>query len=172
MYFKNQRGECTGQLPTYFRFLFQSNPFHIFLYNPNYPTYLFYLLKLNNIHHIVYNAQKNIIFICLSSEDNSLNVEHLYSYHGDDMTFAGKYQIQSPGLSTAISQNGERVFVAPTDADEVGVFVVEFSQNTKLEKNYYLSAGNLASRGIALDSDEENLYLLVNSICHLNILFP
>ena len=95
-------------------------------------------------------------------EDNSLKVEHLYSYHGDDMTFAGKYQIQSPGLSTAISQNGERVFVAPTDADEVGVFVIEFSQNTKLEKNYYLSAGNLTSRGIALDSDEENLYLLVN----------
>ena len=117
---------------------------------------------VGDIHHIVYNAQKNIIFICLSTEDNSLKVEHLYSYHGDDMTFAGKYQIQSPGLSTAISQNGERVFVAPTDADEVGVFVIEFSQNTKLEKNYYLSAGNLASRGIALDSDEENLYLLVN----------
>ena len=78
------------------------------------------------------------------------------------MTFAGKYQIQSPGLPAAISQNGERVFVAPTDADEVGVFVIEFSQNTKLEKNYYLSAGNLTPRGIALDSDEENLYLLVN----------
>ena len=117
---------------------------------------------VGNVHHIVHNAQKNIIFICLSTEDNSLKVEHLYSYHGDDMTFAGKYQIQSPGLSTAISQNGERVFVAPTDADEVGVFVIEFSQNTKLEKNYYLSAGNLTARGIALDSDEENLYLLVN----------
>ena len=78
------------------------------------------------------------------------------------MTFAGKYQIKSPGLSAAISQNGDRVFVAPTDADEAGVFIIEFSQSTKLEESYYLSAGNLAPRGLALDQDEENLYLLVN----------
>ena len=117
---------------------------------------------VGDIHHIVYNTQKNIVFICLSARDNSLKVEHLYSYHGDDMTFAGKYQIKSPGLSAAISQNGDRVFVAPTDADEAGVFIIEFSQSTKLEESYYLSAGNLAPRGLALDQDEENLYLLVN----------
>ena len=78
------------------------------------------------------------------------------------MTFAGKYQIKSPGRATAISQNGERIFVAPTNADEIGVFIIEFSQDTKLEENYYLSAGNLTARGIVLDSSEKYLYLLVN----------
>ena len=117
---------------------------------------------VGDIHHVVYNAQKGIIFICLSDKDNSLQVQHLYSYYGDDMTFAGKYQIKSPGLSTAISQDGERIFVAPTNADEIGVFIIEFSQDTKLEKNYYLSAGNLTARGIVLDSSEKYLYLLVN----------
>ena len=117
---------------------------------------------VGNIHHIVYNAYKNIVFVCLSDEDNSDQVQHLYSYYGNDMTFAGKYQLKSPGLAAAISQNGDRVFAAPMDADEIGVFIIEFSQETKLEKNYYLSAGNLTSRGIILDANEEFLYSLVN----------
>ena len=44
----------------------------------------------------------------------------------------------------------------------MGVFIIEFSQETKLENNYYLSAGNLTARGIALDTNEEYLYILVN----------
>jgi len=114
------------------------------------------------IHHLVYNYQKEIIFISLSDENNDIDVKHVYSYNGNDMTSAGKYQINSAGLATAISQDGERIFVAPTDADEMGVFIVEFSQNTKLENNYYLSAGNLAARGMVLDTNQEYLYILVN----------
>tara|TARA_X000000950_G_scaffold88447_1_gene111301 strand:- start:880 stop:1938 length:1059 start_codon:yes stop_codon:yes gene_type:complete len=117
---------------------------------------------VGNVHHIVYNTYKNIVFVCLSDKNNSTQVQHLYSYYGNDMTFAGKYQLKSPGLATAISQNGERVFAAPMDADEIGVFIIEFSQETKLEKNYYLSAGNLTARGIILDANETFLYLLVN----------
>ena len=64
--------------------------------------------------------------------------------------------------STAISQDGEQIFVPPTDAGGVGIFVIEFSQNTKLEKNYYLPAKKLTFHFIALESKEENLYLLVD----------
>ena len=38
----------------------------------------------------------------------------------------------------------------------------ENERETKLEKNYYLSAGNLTSRGIILDANEEFLYLVVH----------
>ena len=78
------------------------------------------------------------------------------------MTFAGKYQIKSPGLAVTITPDGERIFAAPKDSDEIGVFIIEFSQNTKLETNYYLSAGNLSKRGICIDPNEKYLYTLVN----------
>ena len=65
--------------------------------------------------------------------EEDVSVQHVYSYNGSDMTFAGKYLIKSPGLAVAVSMDGLRVFTAPTDADEMGVFVIEFYKKTKLE---------------------------------------
>ena len=48
-----------------------------------------------------------------------------YSYNANDMTFAGKYQIKSPGLAVTITPDGERIFAAPKDSDEIGVFIIE-----------------------------------------------
>ncbi len=117
---------------------------------------------VGNVNHIIYNIEKKIILTCIKDKNEISNVQHVYSYHSEDMTFAGKYQIKSPGLAVAITEDGNRVFAAPTDSDEIGVFVIEFSQNTKLETNYYLSAGNLAKRGIIIDPGEKYIYSLVN----------
>ncbi len=117
---------------------------------------------IGDVHHIVYNQAKNIILTCISDQEQNFDVRHVYSYFGTDMTFAGKYLINSPGLAVAISQDGERVFTAPTEADEIGVFIIEFEQSTKLETNYFLSAGNFTERGLAIDTNGEYLYSLVN----------
>jgi len=114
------------------------------------------------IHHFLYDSQSNSIFTCISSNDESISIQHVYSYHCDDMTFAGKYLIKSPGLAVAIDPIQERVFIAPTDSDKIGVFIVEFDQQTKLEQNYYLSAGNLTDRGLVVNSNGSELFLLVN----------
>lgn len=114
------------------------------------------------IHHFIFEAQSNTIFTCISSNDENVEIQHVYSYHCDDMTFAGKYLIKSPGLAVAIDPNQERVFAAPTDSDKIGVFVVEFDQQSKLEQNYYLSAGNLSDRGLVINTNGNHLYLLVN----------
>ena len=114
------------------------------------------------VHHFVYCSSNNTVFACISSIEEDVSVRHVYSYNGSDMTFAGKYLIKSPGLAVAVSMDGQRVFTAPTDADEMGVFVIEFDQQTKLESNYFLSAGNLTDRGLILDSQNQFLYILVN----------
>jgi len=114
------------------------------------------------VHHFVYCSSNNTVFACISSMEEDVSVQHVYSYNGSDMTFAGKYLIKSPGLAVAVSMDGLRVFTAPTDADEMGVFVIEFDQKTKLESNYFLSAGNLTDRGLILDSQNQFLYILVN----------
>ena len=117
---------------------------------------------VGNINHLIYNNEKDIILTCISDKENIANIQHVYSYNANDMTFAGKYQIKSPGLAVTITPDGERIFAAPKDSDEIGVFIIEFSQNTKLETNYYLSAGNLSKRGICIDPNEKYLYTLVN----------
>ncbi len=117
---------------------------------------------VGSINHLIYNYEKNIVLTCISDKENIANIEHVYSYNANDMTFAGKYQIKSPGLAITITPDGDRIFAAPKDSDEIGVFIIEFSQNTKLETNYYLSAGNLAKRGICVDPNEKYIYTLVN----------
>ena len=52
------------------------------------------------------------------------------------MTFAGKYLTKSAGLATSVSKDGNRIFIAPQDADEIGVFIIEFDHETKLEKKF------------------------------------
>ncbi|MBT3589941.1 MAG: beta-propeller fold lactonase family protein [Candidatus Marinimicrobia bacterium] len=115
------------------------------------------------INHFVFNASSNSLFLCASNEDEESTVKHVYSYNGDNLTFAGKFLIKSPGLGVSVTQNGEKVFIAPMDADPMGIFVVEFDAETKLEKNYYLSAGNLTRRGILLSPDEKSFYVLVDT---------
>ncbi len=115
------------------------------------------------INHFIYNASTNSLFLCASNVEEELQIQHVYSYHGSTLTFAGKYLIKSPGLGVTTSQNGERVFIAPTDADPMGIFVVEFNGDTKLENNYYLAAGNLLKRGIVLSPDEQYIYILVDT---------
>ena len=113
------------------------------------------------VHHFIFDKNSNTLFTCLSAPDDQEYIQHVYSYHGSNLTFAGKYLIKSPGLGVAVYQS--KIFTAPKDADESGVFVVEFDQSTKLEKNYYLSAGNLSSRGIVVDPNGEYIYVLINS---------
>lgn len=93
-------------------------------------------------------------------EDRGL-VKDLWAFSADDLTLTGKFEIKSPALGLALSRDGRRLFVAPTDADEAGVFIVEFDTQTKLETNYFLAAGNLRERGIAIDNNDQYLYVAV-----------
>ena len=54
---------------------------------------------------------KNIILTCISDKENIANIQHIYSYNANDMTFAGKYQIKSPGLAVTITPDGERILL-------------------------------------------------------------
>ena len=117
---------------------------------------------IGSINHCMYEPISNSIFLCISNKDEDSGVQHVYSYNASNMTFAGKYLTKSAGLATSVSKDGNRIFIAPQDADEIGVFIIEFDHETKLEKKYYLSAGNLTKRGLILDTDSGYLYALVH----------
>ena len=117
---------------------------------------------VGSINHFLYEPINNSILLCIRSNEESSIVQHVYSYNANSMTFSGKYLTKSAGLAVGVSEDGNRVFIAPTDADDIGVFIIEFDNQTKLESNYYLSAGNLTKRGLVLHTETSYIYTLVN----------
>ena len=101
------------------------------------------------------------LYLGLADPEERGHVKDLWAFSADDLTLTGKFEIKSPALGLALSRDGRRLFVAPTDADEAGVFIVEFDTQTKLETNYFLAAGNLRERGIAIDNNDQYLYVAV-----------
>ena len=111
-------------------------------------------------HFIISN---DILYLCLSNKDDNNEVVSVYSYDSNTLTFTGKYQIGSPGLGIVVDKENEQVFISPKDADENGVFIIEFDALTKLEKNYYLAAGNLKEKCMVIDQTSSYIYILVNT---------
>ncbi|MDE2998653.1 MAG: hypothetical protein OXU79_06195 [Gemmatimonadota bacterium] len=115
------------------------------------------------INDFVIGPLNEHLYLGLADPEDRGHVKDLWAFSADDLTLTGKYEIKSPALGLALSRDGRRLFVAPTDADEAGVFIVEFDTQTKLEKRYFLAAGNLTERGIAIDNSDEYLYLAVHT---------
>lgn len=115
------------------------------------------------INHFVLGPKENQIFVCLADMNDHTTVQDVYAYSTEDLSQTGKFETKSAGMGVAVSKDGNRVFVAPTDADGAGVFIIEFDGETKLEKNYYLVAGNLKERGLVIDRNDRFLYVVVNT---------
>lgn len=115
------------------------------------------------INDFIYDPTGGQLFLCLADEKDHTRVRDILAFSTDDLTLTGKFEIKSAGMGVAVSKDGKRVFVAPTDADAAGVFIVEFDAETKLEKEYYLVAGNLKHKGIVIDQTDQYLYVVVNS---------
>ena len=115
------------------------------------------------INDFVYGPNGDQVFLCLADEDDHTTVRDVLAFSTTDLTLTGKFEIESAGMGVAVSRDGKRVFVAPTDADGAGVFIVEFDGETKLEKEYYLVAGNLKAKGIVIDQNDQYLYVAVDS---------
>ncbi|MFQ6677492.1 MAG: YncE family protein [Fidelibacterota bacterium] len=115
------------------------------------------------INHFIISQDKKTLFLCLTNPDDHSTVNSVYAYNAETLTFAGQYKIKSPGMGVAVSGDNDRIFIAPTDADKNGVFVVEFDAKTKLESHYYLVAGNLKERCLVIDQNADYFYVLVNT---------
>ncbi len=115
------------------------------------------------INHFVVSDDGATAFLCLADPMDHSRGKNVWAFNTADLTLKGKFEAKSAGMGVAVSPDGKRVFVAPTDADGAGVFVIEFDGETKLEKNYYLVAGNLKARGIVIDNSDQYLYVIVNT---------
>ena len=115
------------------------------------------------INHFIMGPNGDQLFICMADGNDDNTVQSVFAYNSEDLTLKGEYDIHSAGMGVAVSKDGKRVFCAPSKSEEAGVFITEFDSETKIEKEYYLAAGNVKARGMVLDNDERYLYVIVNT---------
>lgn len=116
-----------------------------------------------SINHFIQATDESLLFVGFTNRENRQHVKDVWIYRAEDLSLEGKFEVRSPGLGVALSPDGRSIFVAPTEADETGVFVVEFDLASKLPQHYYLVAGNLKKRGILMSPSGDYFYVLVDT---------
>ncbi len=115
------------------------------------------------IHETVLSHDLQTLYVGMSDKNNPHDVKNVWAYSTDDLSLKGKYKINSAGLAMGLTPDDNTLFVAPMDADGAGVFVVEFDVDTKLESHYYMTNGDLKSKGLVVDTSGDYLYIAINS---------
>lgn len=102
-------------------------------------------------------------FLCYTDPIDPARVRDVVAFRTANLAYAGKYQLTSSGQSVAVSADGKRIYIAPTDEEQAGAFIVEFNADTKIEAEYYMLAGAIKARGLTIDHENRYLYAIVNT---------
>ena len=95
---------------------------------------------------------------------NGLPLDHSAVYDTDNLKHISNLDVGSIPLAIAYDAIGEHIYISPTDVDDNGMFIVEFSIDTQLQTNYYQVAGLLGSHALVVDPKGEYIYAAVDDL--------
>ena len=106
------------------------------------------------------------VIVALDGTDpvDGLVLDHASVYAIDDLNHISNLDVGSVPLAIAYDAVGEHIYISPTDVDDNGMFIVEFSTTTQLQTNYYQVAGLLGSHALAVDPKGEYIYAAVDDL--------
>ena len=91
-------------------------------------------------------------------------LDHASVYNINDLNHIGNLDVGSIPLAIAYDVVGQHIYLSPTDVDDNGMFIVEFSIDTQLQTNYYQVAGLLGSHTLIVDPKGEYIYAAVDDL--------
>ena len=95
---------------------------------------------------------------------DGLKVDHASVYDNDNLHHISNLDVGSIPLAVAYDSVGNHIYISPTDVDDNGMFIVEFSIETQLQTNYYQVAGLLGSHALVVDPKGEYIYAAVDDL--------
>ena len=106
------------------------------------------------------------VVIALSGTDpvTGRNLDHAPVYDIDQLDHVSNLDVGSTPLAIAYDAVGNHIYISPTDVDDNGMFIIEFSVDTQLQTNYYQVAGLLGSHTLSVDSKGEYIYAAVDDL--------
>ncbi|MBC8257258.1 MAG: hypothetical protein H8E85_08125 [Candidatus Marinimicrobia bacterium] len=116
-------------------------------------------------HDLEYISNFGVV-VALSGTDpvDGLEIDHAPVYDFDNLDHISNLDVGSAPLAVAYDAVGEHIYISPTDVDDNGMFIVEFSITTQLQTNYYQVAGLLGSHGLVVDPKGEYIYAAVDDL--------
>ncbi|SVA66318.1 uncharacterized protein METZ01_LOCUS119172 [marine metagenome] len=91
-------------------------------------------------------------------------LDHASVYNINDLNHIGNLDVGSIPLAITYDPVGMHIYISPTDVDDNGMFIVEFSIDTQLQTNYYQVAGLLGSHTLIVDPKGEYIYAAVDDL--------
>ena len=91
-------------------------------------------------------------------------LDHAPIYALDNLTHIANLDLGSTPIALAYDPMGQHIYISPTDVDDNGMFIVEFSMETMLQTNYYQVAGILGSHSLIVDPQGEFIYAVVDDL--------
>ena len=106
---------------------------------------------------------------CVGSEEKSEiaksnGCDHVILYRNENIAERVRDITNGLGVDVAYDSVGNHVYISPTDVDDNGMFIVEFSIDTQLQTNYYQVAGLLGSHTLIVDPIGEYIYAAVDDL--------
>ena len=95
---------------------------------------------------------------------DGVEVNHASVYDIDELIHISNLDVGSVPLAVAYDSVGQHIYISPTDVDDNGMFIVEFSMDTQLQTNYYQVAGLLGSHALIVDPKGEYIYAAVDDL--------
>ena len=116
-------------------------------------------------HDLEYISNFGVV-VALSGTDpvDGLEIDHAPVYDFDNLDHISNLDVGSAPLAVAYDAVGEHIYISPTDVDDNGMFIVEFSVSTQLQTNYYQVAGLLGSHALVVDPKGEYIYAAVDDL--------
>ena len=106
------------------------------------------------------------VVVALDGTDpvNGKELDHAPVYDLTNLDHIGNLDLGSVPLAIAYDKINEHIYISPTDVDDNGMFIVEFSTETQLQTNYYQVAGLLGSHTLIVDPRGEYIYAAVDDL--------
>lgn len=91
-------------------------------------------------------------------------LDHSSVFNLDELSHIANFGVGSTPLALTYDPIGEHIYISPTDVDDNGMFVIEYSIQTQLQTNYYQVAGRLGSHALVVDPNGEYIYAAVDDL--------
>jgi DNA-binding beta-propeller fold protein YncE len=120
---------------------------------------------IKSLHDIEYLPSFGVV-IAVGGEDiiGEGGFDHSSAFDLDDLSLKGHFGVGSTPLALTYDPIGEHLYISPTDVDDNGVFIIEYSIQTQLQTNYYQVAGRLGSHALVVDPKGEYIYAAVDDL--------
>ena len=117
------------------------------------------------LHDLVYIDGFGVVMAIDGTDPSDASpIDHSAVYDIDNLNQKSNLDVGSVPLAIAYDAVGKHIYISPTDVDDNGMFIIEFSVDTQLQTNYYQVAGLLGSHTLAVDPKGEYIYAAVDDL--------